>query len=41
MKLPCLFGKFVSYEENEVAGIQSLGTFSLNFIFFITYEWSE
>jgi hypothetical protein len=36
-----LLGLFVSYDENEVLWIRSLGFYSQHFIFFITYEWAQ
>jgi hypothetical protein len=40
-KQSSLFGPFISYEENEVLWMQPQGLYSLYFIFFITYDWTN
>ncbi len=34
-------GPFVSYEENKLLWINSLRSYSQQFIFFVTYKWAQ
>jgi hypothetical protein len=36
-----LLGTFVSYEENEMLQIPSLGPYLQQPFFFVTYEWAQ
>jgi hypothetical protein len=36
-----LLGLFLSYDENEVLWIRSLGTYSQHFILFVTYKQAQ
>jgi hypothetical protein len=36
-----ILGSLISYEENKVLILQPLGSYSQNFIFFITYKWAQ
>ncbi len=33
--------QFVSWKENEVLGIRSLGSYEEHFIFYVTYKWAQ